>query len=213
LDEPFYAYYLKQTGIAHPGRDEVIAAYETDFRKVIRYICGPIPGGKSVWYQKHMAHHMLPSMDSEALFGCDALTHAFLIRDPVEVIRSYAKVYSEMTIEETGLPYQVDLFNRVHRNTGKVPPVIDAKDVLVDPKRSLSRLCRALGIEFTERMLSWPAGPHAEDGNWGQHWYQSVYKSTGFEPYRPKCEMVPARYREILEESQRLYDQLAAHKL
>jgi hypothetical protein len=213
LDEPFYAHYLKQTGIAHPGRDEVIAAYETDWKKVMKFITGPIPGGKSIWYQKQMAHHMLPGIDSERLLESGALVHAFLIREPAEVIGSYVKVHAEMTIAETGLPYQADLFSRVRKITGKIPPVMDAKDLLIDPKRTLSRFCAAMGIEFTDRMLDWPGGPHVEDGNWGPYWYEAVYRSTGFEPYAPKEVSAPARYHGMLAQARVLYDQLAAHKL
>jgi hypothetical protein len=213
LDEPFYAHYLKRTGIAHPDREKVIDAYETDWNKIIRFINGPIPDGKSIWYQKHMAHHMLLHKDYEPLLAAGALTHAFLIRDPVEVINSYTKVHSEMSAAETGLPYQIDLFNRLKGLTGRIPIVIDAKDVLIDPRRSLSRLCGAIGIEFSERMLSWPAGPHPNDGNWAPHWYTAVYRSTGFEPYQPKNEPIPPQYRKILALVQEFYDQLAVHKL
>ena len=145
LDEPFYAHYLMQTGIAHPGRDDVIGNYETDWKKIVDFVTGPVPGGKSIWYQKHMAHHMLPHIDSRQLLENGALIHAFLIRNPAEVISSYTKVHNGMTIAETGLPYQVELFLKVRKATGKIPPVIDAKDVLIDPKQSLSRLCRASG--------------------------------------------------------------------
>ena len=34
IDEPFYAHYLAATGLDHPGREEVIATGETDWRKV-----------------------------------------------------------------------------------------------------------------------------------------------------------------------------------
>jgi hypothetical protein len=213
LDEPFYACYLKRTGIAHPGREEVIGAYETDWNKIIRFISGPIPDGKSIWYQKHMAHHMMVQEDSESLLTAGALTHAFLIRDPAEVINSYIKVHSEMTVAEMGLPYQVDLFNRLKRLTGRIPVVIDAKDVLIDPRRTLSRLCGGLGIEFSESMLHWPAGPHPNDGNWAAHWYAAVYRSNGFESYKSKNETVPARYEKILAQARELYDQLAVHRL
>ena len=60
VDEPFYAHYLQQTGLDHPGRDAVIAAGETDWRKVVASLTGPAPAGKAVFYQKHMTHHMLP---------------------------------------------------------------------------------------------------------------------------------------------------------
>jgi hypothetical protein len=213
LDEPFYAHYLQHTGIAHPGREQVISAYESDWRKVVGFITGPIPSGKPIWYQKQMAHHMLPHIDTQRLIENEALTHAFLIRDPAEVISSYTKVHADMTLVETGLPYQVDLFQRACKKGGCIPPVIDAKDVLLDPRRTLSRLCERLGIEFTDRMLAWPAGPHPSDGNWAPHWYASVYKSTGFDAYRSKNEPTPSSLQPILNEAQALYDQLAAHKL
>jgi hypothetical protein len=213
LDEPFYAHYLKRTGISHPGHEKVIEAYETDWGKILRFISGPIPARKSIWYQKHMAHHMLLHKDCEPLLAADYLTHAFLIRDPGEVINSYTKVQSEMSLGETGLPYQVDLFNRLKELTGRISPVIDAKDVLLDSRRTLSRLCGALGIEFSESMLAWPAGPHSDDGNWAIHWYSSVYRSTGFQPYQMKNETVAPKYQKMLAKARKFYDELAAYKL
>jgi hypothetical protein len=212
-DEPFYAHYLKETGIDHPGKEDVIAAYENDWRKVMDIVTGPVPGSKPIWYQKHMAHHMLPHIDSQRLIEGGKLVHAFLIRDPVEVITSYTKVHPKMTLAETGLPYQVDLFERARRATGRTPAVVDAKDVLLDPKRTLSRLCEAVGIGFTEKMLSWPAGPHSDDGNWAPHWYDSVYKSTGFGKHQPKNEPVPEHLKPMCDEALKLYERLAANLL
>lgn len=39
----------------------------------------PLPAGTSVYYHKHMTHHLLPEIDRAAFTG---LMHAFLIRDP-----------------------------------------------------------------------------------------------------------------------------------
>jgi|SRR5688572_30581724 len=213
LDEPFYAHYLRETGIGHPGREQVMAAYENDWRKVTEYITGPIPGGKAIWYQKHMAHHMLPHIDVRPLIDGGQMVHAFLIRNPAEVIASYAKVHPDMTLAETGLPCQVELFDRARKAIGTIPPVVDAKDLLIDPRRVLGRLCENLGIEFTQKMLSWPAGPHPEDGNWAPFWYESVYRSTGFEKYQPRTERMPARYARLCDEATHLYDLLASHRL
>jgi hypothetical protein len=52
IDEPFYAYYLKVTGIEHPGADEVISTGETDWRKVVAHLTGPIANGKRIFFQK-----------------------------------------------------------------------------------------------------------------------------------------------------------------
>ena len=58
VDEPLYAHYLDLTGDDHPGRDEVIAAGETDWRAVAGQLVGPVPDGTAVFYQKQMAHHL-----------------------------------------------------------------------------------------------------------------------------------------------------------
>jgi hypothetical protein len=213
LDEPFYAHYLRETGIDHPGRQQVLVAQENDWRKVMEYITGAVPRGKTIWYQKHMAHHMLPHIDKRRLVDDRQMHHAFLIRDPRQVIASYTKVYPNMKLAETGLPYQVDLFNCVRESTGATPAVVDAKEILLDPKRTLSRLCDKLGIEFTEKMLNWPAGPHAEDGVWAPYWYESVYRSTRFEKYRERGEPVAPQYAQLCDEAIDLYDQLAVHRL
>ena len=63
VDEPLYAHYLAVTGLDHPGRDEVIRAGETDWRAVVETLVGPVDTDVRVFYQKHMAHHLLPDMD------------------------------------------------------------------------------------------------------------------------------------------------------
>src|SRR5690606_26976529 len=57
-DEPLYAHYLAHTGLDHPGREEVVAAGDTDWRRVVAALAGPAPGDAPVWYQKHMTHHL-----------------------------------------------------------------------------------------------------------------------------------------------------------
>jgi hypothetical protein len=209
-DEPFYAHYLAHTGKDHPGRDEVVAHHETDWREVARALAGPIPGGKAVWYQKHMSHHLLPHMGREWMLG---LRHAFLIRAPTEMLASLARVLDAPALEDTGLPQQVDLYDWLVARTGRAPPVIDARDVLLDPRTTLARLCAALGIPFEDAMLHWPPGPRATDGIWAKHWYASVERSTGFEPYTPGTSDVPPRLHELLAQCELLYTRLHARRL
>ena len=101
-------------------------------------------------YQKHMTHHLLPTFPRRPL---SPLRHAFLVRDPERVLTSYAKVREEPTLEDLGLPQQVELFETFGG------PVVDAADVLRDPRATLTLLCDALGIGFDAAMLAWPAGP------------------------------------------------------
>jgi hypothetical protein len=209
-DEPLYAHYLLRTGLAHPGADEVIAHHQTDWRRVVESLRGPVPEGRAIFYQKHMAHHLLPEIELEWL---DGLTSCFLIREPRAMIVSLAKFIAVPALEQTGLPQQVTLFERVRERTGRVPPVVDARDVLTDPRRLLSRLCGRLGVPFMEEMLSWAPGPRATDGIWARHWYGEVERSTGFAPCQPRDEPVPDRLRPLLEECEPLYERLHGHRL
>jgi hypothetical protein len=209
-DEPFYAHYLVRTGKNHPGSAEVIAAQENDWRKVVAELTGPVPHGKSIFYQKHMAHHLLPNMDRDWL---PRLTHAFLIRDPAEMLCSLDEKLDGFAIEDTGLPQQVEIFDLIREETGETPPVIDSRDVLTDPRGMLSALCDRLGVPFEDRMLSWPAGRRETDGVWAERWYHSVEASTGFMPYRPKNRSVPTRLEPLLAACRPHYETLYAHRM
>ena len=183
-DEPLYAHYLQQTGLDHPGRDEVIAAGDTDWRRVVAALsAGPAPGARPIWYQKHMTHHLLPGMDGDWVLG---LHNLFLIRDPALVVASYVKSRASVVAEDIGLLQQWRLFDQLAQRHGAPPPVIDAERFLRDPRSALQALCPALGVTFSERMLHWPAGPRASDGVWAPHWYGAVWRSTGFEPWRER---------------------------
>ncbi|MFZ0078401.1 MAG: hypothetical protein WAL13_04790, partial [Trebonia sp.] len=143
-DEPLYAFYLTATGLDHPGRDEVIASQPQDWRVVLRELtAGPLPPGVTIYYQKHMTHHLLPSVDRSALAG---LRHAFLIRDPRSLLASYARVRSAPTLADLGLRQQAEIFEEFGG------PVLDSADLLAAPEPALRALCTALGVPFSAAM-------------------------------------------------------------
>lgn len=204
VDEPLYAAYLAATGLDHPGRDDVIASQSTAWDVLAREItAGEVP--TPVQYQKHMTHHLLPAMPREPL---GVLHHAFLVRDPERVLTSYAKVREEPTLADLGLPQQVEVFERWGG------PVVDAADVLADPRATLTALCSALGIDFDEAMLAWPAGPRDTDGVWAPHWYAGVEASTGFATESPGShDPLPGRLEPLLEQCLPYYDALALYRI
>ncbi|MBE7504959.1 MAG: HAD family hydrolase [Planctomycetia bacterium] len=209
-DEPLYAHYLKLTGRDHPGAEEIVAQCETDWRKVIGQLTGAIPDGKAIYYQKHMAHHLLPGMDRDWALK---LSNCFLIREPSAMLASLVKVIPFPGVEETGLPQQIELFDMIVAATGSEPPVIFARDVLENPAGMLAALCEQLGVPFSDAMLRWEPGPRATDGIWGKHWYANVEKSTGFEPYAEKDISPPSHLRSVLEKCERLFERLFAKRL
>ena len=176
VDEPLYAYYLTQTGLEHPGRDEVIASQPTDWREVVAGLLAERPG---VHYQKHMAQHLVPQLPRDWI---GRLTNVLLIRDPAEVVASYTRSRAQVVAADIGLIQQAELYDQLG---GRVP-VVDAADFLRDPERYLRWLCDHVGVPFTDAMLSWPPGPRDSDGVWAPYWYDAVLASTGFAPYRPR---------------------------
>jgi sulfotransferase family protein len=210
VDEPFYAFYLQATGKKHPGADEVIATGETDWRKVVTPLTSLVPNGKRIFFQKQMTHHLLPEVEREWLAS---VTNCFLIRDPREVISSYVKKREDPALEDLGFIQQGEIFDWVCARTDAMPPVIDARDVLENPKRTLGLLCNAVGVEFSESMLSWPPGLRETDGIWAKYWYGEVARSTSFEPYRPRRDELPKHLFEIHKRCRECYDRLYEHRL
>jgi Sulfotransferase domain len=211
IDEPLYAHYLAYTGLDHPGREKVIAAGETDWRKVATQLTGPVPDNQAVFYQKHMTHHLLPHIGRGWL---GELMHVFLIRDPREVLSSYIRSRPNVTVEDIGVVQQLEIYEHVQRLTGKPAPVVDAGEFLKAPEAQLRALCDLLRIGFTPRMLSWPPGPRASDGVWAPYWYDKVLDSTGFEPrgvHQPP--QVPPGYRDVLDAVMPCFEVLFARRL
>lgn len=209
-DEPFYGCFLKASGAGHPMREQVIAAMDCDWASVMASLRGPAPGGATVWYQKHMWHHMVGPAGYEDFAG---FTHAFLIRSPGRMIDSYLRKRESAAFEDFGLERQADFFKREADRLGHAPPVIDAGDVLTNPEKVLSKLCAALGIAWDPAMLSWPPGRRQTDGPWAPHWYGAVEVSTGFGPPETGEPDLPDEGRALAERCRPYYEQLAAHRI
>ena len=210
-DEPFYAAYLHRTGIEHPMRDEVIASQSLDPREVAAMLIGAVPGGKPLWYQKHMTLHMVDEIDRGWMAQ---VRNAFLIREPAAVLASYAAKRADVTLADIGFVQQRELFEQAADRLGAPPPVVDAADILSDPGRTLGLLCKALGVSYTPAMLHWPPGRRATDGVWAPAWYQAVERSTGFSAPAPKHAAPLSRHLETLaEQAQPHYDALARYRL
>ncbi|MHC4862396.1 MAG: sulfotransferase-like domain-containing protein [Planctomycetota bacterium] len=201
VDEPLYAHYLERTGAPHPGREEVLAAQESDGRRVVSdVILGPCD--RPVLFLKQMAHHLV---DLDRAF-LERTENVLLVRDPREMLPSLVQNVPDPTLRDTGLEMQAALLDEL-RALGREPPVLDARELLLDPEGVLERLCATLGLEFSPEMLAWEPGPRPEDG---AHWYANVHVSRGFVPYRPKTEPFPERLEPLLAASRPCYERLRA---
>ena len=186
----------------------MLASQSSDWRAVVDGLLGPVPGGRAVYYQKHMTHHILPGMGLDWLHQ---VTSCFLIRHPREVVASYVETRAEPTLQDLGFVQQAEIFHRVADRLGQAPPVVEARDVLTDPARVLAALCARLGVPFLPEMLSWPPGRRSTDGVWAPHWYASVERSTGFKAWQPSAKRVPKRLEALVEQSLEVYQGLSKY--
>lgn len=208
MDEPFYAAYLATTGLDHPMRDEVLAAQSRDWSEVAAACAGA--DAAPIVFQKHMCQHMIAEAPLGWMTSC---RHAFLIRPPAEVATSFSVKWDGMTAEDLGFRRQAELFDHVCQIAGSPPPVVLARDVLSDPERTLRALCGALGVAWDPAMLSWPAGPHPDDGVWAAHWYNAVIRSTGFGAPGPETTPVPEDLADVVAACQPHFDAMARYRL
>ena len=209
-DEPFYGAYLKATGDPQPMAGQVMASMDCDWHSVARTMIGPCPSGAPIWYQKHMAHHLVGRVAHDDLPG---LRHAFLIRDPSRVIASYAAKRVAVRPEHLGVERQAEFFEREADRLGQAPPIVDSADILLDPPGVLSRLCEALGIGWDPAMLRWEPGIRETDGIWASHWYDAVAASTGFGPPDLKPVDLDDDAKRVADQCRPFYERLAAHRL
>lgn len=208
VDEPFYAYYLKtHPEIDHPGKDETLKSQSTELDSIISEVVFK-QYENQVFFIKNMAHH-LDGIDWTFL---NQLTNVFLIRNPQQLIASFAQVIPNPTMLDIGLELEKDIFDYLLEN-GTTPIVLDSNHILTDPKTVLGNLCKKIDIPFHESMLKWEAGPIGEDGVWAKYWYANVHKSTGFQKQKTSERPFPSHLGGLLEEAMMHYNYLSQHSI
>lgn len=175
VDEPFYAYYLSNFDVDHPGASEILSSMSSNPDEVIKNVL-QADRKEDYLFAKNMAHHM-DGYDYRYSRDC---RNVFLIRDPKKLIASFAKVISNPGANDVGLRREAEIYNELVDKGKFDPVVIDSGQLLLNPEKVLRELCDQLSIPFDTAMLNWKAGSRIEDGTWAKYWYHNVHKSTGF---------------------------------
>ena len=210
VDEPFYAAYLTAANLVHPMQEEILAAQSSDPSEVAKNLSTancPAP----VQYQKQMTHHFLEDFPTDWMQDIDH--HVFLIRHPARVISSYSRKMDAVSLEAIGFPQLARIFDLVKHIKRTPPIVVDSDDILENPATLMSLLCKRLGIDWDRSMLAWTPGPKPEDGAWAPHWYDTVYKSTGFGPSPGPLPGVARPHKSILDQALPIYQALRTNRL
>lgn len=201
VDEPFYAAWLRATGMDHPMRDAVLAALPSDPGQIAA-ACATDPVGSHL-YQKHMVQHMEPSFDRGFMAGA---ANVMLIRHPLRVIASYHAKRERPSLSDIGATRHLEIWEEA-RAHGPVP-VISAETIRANPARALARLCSEIGLTWDPKMLAWPTGGHPADGPWAPHWYGAVHCSTGFAGPEGPLPKLPKDLAQIADAAMPAYETL-----
>jgi hypothetical protein len=201
VDEPFYAMYLAKTNLDHPGKSEVLASQSSFEDEVVNELMSFHE--KPVLFIKNMAHHIAYT-NEKYLSQC---VNVFLIRNPRQIISSYAQVIEKPTLADIGIAYQYSLFEKL-RASGNEPIVVDSELLLQDPVDVLRKICDKAGLQFYEEMLRWEPGPKPYDGVWATHWYANVHKSSGFEKQPTSDRVLPDSLQNIYTQALVYYEKL-----
>ena len=201
IDEPFYAYYLSKTQLKHPMFNEIINHYSCNYNEIVKNLLGKIPDDKKIYYQKHMAHHLIDLNKIDWIKKCE---NCFLIRHPKEVIHSYTAKNNLNSIEELGYPQQYAIIQLL-KKANKSFVVIESSELLDNPRITLMNWCKKIDIKFNRSMLNWEKGNHENDGIWWKHWYDDVIKSTSFQKNSKKDITIENKYDSIYNESMNYY--------
>jgi hypothetical protein len=207
-DEPFYAYYLKETKLKHPMYEEIINHYSSNYNQIVSDLISKIPEGKKIWYQKHMAHHILDLTNIEWIANCE---NCILMRHPKEVISSYTKKNELNSVEDLGYSQQYEIMKFL-KKLNKPYIIIDSSELLKNPEKSLSTWCKKMNIKFYKSMLSWEKGNNIYDGIWWKSWYDNVINTTGFQKFEKKDITIENKYDSIYNESMKYYNYLKENK-
>lgn len=207
LDEPLYAHFLIKTGAQHPGVNEVLESQEHDGNKVMKKILSE-SWQKPIIFCKQMTHHLI---DIDLNFLKKSF-NLLLVRNPKQVLNSYAKVIAHPQLADIGVKQNFDLYHYLKENNFHCL-VIDSNELLKNPEKILRIICNKIEIAFQTSMLKWNAGAKPEDGVWAKHWYANVHQSTNFEPIKEREINLPSHLQKIFLESKPYYDFLYIHSL
>ena len=132
-------------------------------------------------------HAFFVERDYERYATAANLNHTFLIRHPAKSIVSLVKIRKKLSFDASpsvnGMQQLHDLFQVVSKHTGVVPVVIDADDLLMNPKDIMECYCNATGLPFNESMLTWTPGvvsDWAENFKYYNDWHGTAMMSSGF---------------------------------
>ena len=118
------------------------------------------------------------------------MKHTFLIRNPNKSIPSLIKARKLCDFSNTGDDNGIEQLYNMYKTVQLVcpsPVVIDADDLLANPRDMMERYCSATGLPFRETMLTWTPEIVSDwtEFTYYNVWHGTAMMSSGF--IKPSC--------------------------
>ena len=159
------AYYYgpeRKTDSNNPTTSEILPS--ATFQAADDILLEPYTGNKAVFCKNH-AYFIAESCKDYTVGRFSSWQHTFLIRNPYKSISSLYKACHECGFTDSlATGYFKELYDMyetvrlVHPN----PVVVDADDLLADPRGIMQQYCYSTGLPFNEGMLTWTPGVVAD---------------------------------------------------
>ncbi|HEY0699397.1 MAG TPA: hypothetical protein VGD43_16480 [Micromonospora sp.] len=150
----------------------------------------------------------------DAFLATDA-THVFLIRHPRLTVPSYHRLNPEVGRDNIGFGNLHEIFTAVRERTGRIPVVLDAEELVADPRTAVKLFCAAIGVPFDPSALTWAPGDRSE---WRatRRWHVEVSRSDGLRATVPTSTVdvdADPVLRDHVAHNLPCYEALYAHRL
>jgi len=199
---------------------------ELSYEKVTESLTN-VDKDKNIVFSKDMAYSMNNYLNILLDSRVADFQHTLLIRNPKKTISSLHKASLDESLTgwctfdptECGFKEMYDLYVFVKEHFGTNPVIIDADDLLVNPRDTMKAYCNATGITFSKEMLTWK--PCMLDiWNKFDGWWETVANSSGFisrsrEEVDKQIDILvfPEEVQNCIEESMKYYKYLRERKL
>ena len=182
-----------------------------------------LEGFEKVFVKEHAIYAYPDKIPDDIL--CSA-ANSFIIRTPEKAIKSLYRqtlakfedsVWDRMVVEEVGYHEQWLMYDKIVNKLGQNAIIIDADDLMANPRDILINYCKFVGLEYNEKMLDWSNDKNINDKPWDFipiSWVSDVKSTTGFRK-QDKVQDEGIEYPAIVQDTidanmcwyQRLYDQ------
>lgn len=157
-------------------------------------------------FVKDMATHVRPLI-GPGLAG--RFVNSFIVRSPDQALSSLHEKWPDFTEEEAGYEQLARMYDACVQR-GEDPPVVDAADLLADPRGTLAAYCGRLDIPFDASALTWEPGSVGEWSSW-DGWHERAQETSGFS--RPQQRTLPPVLEPVRDRVLPFYKRLQARRL